>query len=151
MLTHFLAQSDTIKHLNEQAADGSSQLLLGVNGSARAASIAALYQANPRQMLVVTDTQVHADQLFSDLSSLMTNVFNFPAEESLATEIAISSPDLRLQRVASLLALRKGEAKVIVTSLAGVERLLPKPETVDAAKLSLTVGQTYQLNDIKKT
>ncbi|AFS39866.1 transcription-repair coupling factor [Leuconostoc gelidum] len=151
MLTHFLAQSDTIKHLNEQATDGSSQLLLGVNGSARAASVAALYQENPRQMLVVTDTQVHADQLFSDLSSLMTNVFNFPAEESLATEIAISSPDLRLQRVASLLALRKGEAKVIVTSLAGVERLLPKPETVDAAKLSLTVGQTYQLNDIKKT
>ena len=46
MLTHFLAQSDTIKHLNEQAADGSSQLLLGVNGSARAASVAALYEAN---------------------------------------------------------------------------------------------------------
>ena len=90
MLTHFLAQSDTIKHLNEQATDGSSQLLLGVNGSARAASVAALYQENPRQMLVVTDTQVHADQLFSDLSSLMTNVFNFPAEESLATEIALS-------------------------------------------------------------
>ena len=151
MLTHFLAQSDTIKQLSHQATENASQLLLGVNGSARAASIAALYESNPRQILLVTDTQVHADQLYSDLSTLMTNVLNFPAEESIATEIAISSPDLRLQRIACLLALRRGDAKIVVTSLAGVERLLPTPETLDEAHLSIAVGETYRISEIEAT
>ena len=86
---------------------GSAQLLLGVNGTARAASIAALYRKNPRPMLIISDTQVHADQFFDDLSSLLEDlVYNFPAEESIATEMAISSSELRLQRVQTLLALK---------------------------------------------
>lgn len=151
MLTDFLAQTETMTQLNDQATEHSAQLLLGVNGSARAASIASLYAGMPRQMLVMTDTQAHADQLFSDLSGLMDDVLNFPAEESLATEMAISSPDLRLQRIETLLALRRGEMKIVVTSVAGAERLLPKPVTLDEAYLSLTVGQSYDLNDIKAT
>ena len=140
MLTDFLAQSETIQNITTHATEDSTQLLLGVHGSARAASIAALYQAQPRQMLVVTDTQVHADQLLADLSQLTTAAMGFPAEESLATEIAISSPELRMQRVATLLALRRQEKVIVVTSLAGVERLLPKPETLDKASLNLAVG-----------
>ena len=66
VLTDFLAQTDTIKTLNQHARPTTRQLLLGVNGSARAASIAALYQSNPRQMLVITDTQAHADQMLAD-------------------------------------------------------------------------------------
>lgn len=151
MLTDFLAQTEAIQNITTHATTGSVQLLLGVHGSARAASIAALYQAQPRQMLVVTDTQVHADQLFADISQLTSGVINFPAEESLATEMAISSPELRLQRVAALLALRRQEKVIVVTSIAGVERLLPQPATLDQAKLTLTVGQTYQFNAIKAT
>lgn len=149
MLTEFLAQTDTITQLNDQATEYSAQLLLGVNGSARAASIASLYSAKPRQILVVTDTQAHADQLFSDLSGLMDEVLNFPAEESIATEMAISSPDLSLQRMNTLLALRRDEAKIVVTTVAGAERLLPKPTSLDTACLSLTTGKNYALNDIK--
>ncbi|WP_288958212.1 hypothetical protein, partial [uncultured Leuconostoc sp.] len=93
MLTDFLAQSETIQNITTHATEDSTQLLLGVHGSARAASIAALYQAQPRQMLVVTDTQVHADQLLADLSQLTAAAMGFPAEESLATEMAISSPE----------------------------------------------------------
>ena len=80
MLTDFLAQSETIQNITTHATEDSTQLLLGVHGSARAASIAALYQAQPRQMLVVTDTQVHADQLLADLSQLTTAAMGFPAE-----------------------------------------------------------------------
>lgn len=151
MLTDFLAQSEAIQNITTHATEDSTQLLLGVHGSARAASIAALYQAQPRQMLAVTDTQVHADQLLADLSQLTTAAMGFPAEESLATEIAISSPELRMQRVATLLALRRQEKVIVVTSLAGVERLLPKPETLDQASLNLAVGETYALDNIKAT
>jgi transcription-repair coupling factor (superfamily II helicase) len=88
-LIDFLSDTVTIKKLNEQATVGSAQLLLGVNGTARAASIAALYRKNPRPMLIISDTQVHADQFFDDLSSLLEDlVYNFPAEESIATEMS---------------------------------------------------------------
>ncbi len=151
MLTGFLAKTDTIQAITHQATPQSNQLLLGVHSSARAASIAAIYHANPRQLLVVTDTQVHADQLFADLAQLTTAAINFPAEEALATEMAISSPELRLQRVAALLALRRQEPVIVVTSLAGAERLLPQPAALDQAQLTFSVGQTYQFADIKAT
>lgn len=151
VLTDFLAQTDTIKTLNQHARPTTRQLLLGVNGSARAASIAALYQSNPRQMLVITDTQAHADQMLADLSGLTPEAISFPAEESLATEMAISSPELRLQRVLTLLRLRTQQPCIVVTSLAGAERFLPEPSTLDQASLSLTVQARYDIHQIKNT
>lgn len=149
MLIDFLAKTATIEKLNEGATENSSQLLLGVNGSARVASIAALYRAKKKQILVVTDTQVHADQLFSDLSSLVPDVLNFPAEESLATEMAISSPELRLQRVNTLLKLQLAQPTIVVVALSGMERLLPNPQTVNKAQLTLKVGIEYRISTIK--
>ncbi|WP_273708844.1 transcription-repair coupling factor [Leuconostoc mesenteroides] len=151
-LIDFLSDTVTIKKLNEQATVGSTQLLLGVNGTARAASIAALYRKNPRPMLIISDTQVHADQFFDDLSSLLEDlVYNFPAEESIATEMAISSSELRLQRVQTLLALKTEKPIIVVTSLAGAERLVPKKQSLEQAHLHVKVGDAYNLNVIKNT
>ncbi|GMA69534.1 transcription-repair-coupling factor [Leuconostoc litchii] len=150
-LIDFLSQTTTIEKLDNEATAQTTQLLLGVNGSARAASIAALYCKNQRPMLIVSDTQVHADQFFDDVSSLLGDVvYNFPAEESIATEMAISSAELRLQRVQTLLAIEQHKPIIIVTSLAGVERLLPQQKILQQAHLSVRIGDNYSLDEIKK-
>ena len=151
-LVNYLGQTDTIKNLNQQATAQSAQLLLGVNGTARAASIAAMFKVQPRQMLVITDTQAHAEQLYSDLTSLVGDaVYHFPAEESVATEMAISSPELRRQRVQTLIALLANQPMLVVTNLTGIEQLLPAPMTLREAQLKVHVGQNYNLNQIKNT
>lgn len=143
-----LAQATPVQNLIKMG----QQLVLGVNGSARAALIAARYLANPQTMLVVTDTQAHAENLQADLSVLLTdvNVALFATEESLATEMAISSPEAALTRVQAMAALRGEQAVVVVTSAAGLARYLPKVATFEAARLTLAVGQQYAFADLKQ-
>ena len=133
-LVKYLSQTDTIQTIVKQATGAATQLLLGVNGTVKAASIAAIFNANPRQILVIADTQTHAEQLYFDVAALVDDVYQFPAEESVATEMAISSSELRLQRLQTLMALVTGQPMIVVTNLAGAERLLPDMATVTAAR-----------------
>lgn len=150
-LVKYLSQTDTIQTIVKQATGAATQLLLGVNGTVKAASIAAIFNANPRQVLVIADTQTHAEQLYFDVAALVEDVYQFPAEESVATEMAISSPELRLQRLQTLMALVTGQPMIVVTNLAGAERLLPDMATVTAARLTIRVGETYEFSEIKNT
>lgn len=150
-LVKYLSQTDTIQTIVKQATGAATQLLLGVNGTVKAASIAAIFNANPRQILVIADTQTHAEQLYFDVAALVDDVYQFPAEESVATEMAISSSELRLQRLQTLMALVTGQPMIVVTNLAGAERLLPDMATVTAARLTIRVGETYEFSEIKNT
>ncbi|MDI6553826.1 transcription-repair coupling factor [Leuconostoc falkenbergense] len=150
-LVKYLSQTDTIQTIVKQATGAATQLLLGVNGTVKAASIAAIFNANPRQILVIADTQTHAEQLYFDVAALVEDVYQFPAEESVATEMAISSSELRLQRLQTLMALVTGQPMIVVTNLAGAERLLPDMATVTAARLTIRVGETYEFSEIKNT
>ncbi|CAH1855634.1 transcription-repair coupling factor [Convivina intestini] len=150
-LTNFLKNNSTIQKIQEQLKPKSKQLLLGINGTAKAASLAALYAANPQQMVIVTDTQAHLDSLYQDLSQLVDEqvLYTFPAEESLATDLAVHSADFNLQRVAALTALLSGQPLILVTNLAGFSRLLPNPDQLKKATLNLSVGQSYDFNQLK--
>lgn len=81
----------------------------------------AIFNANPRQILVIADTQTHAEQLYFDVAALVDDVYQFPAEESVATRMAISSSELRLKRLQTLMALVTGQPMIVVTNLAGAK------------------------------
>ncbi|MDF7627321.1 transcription-repair coupling factor [Lactobacillaceae bacterium L1_55_11] len=150
-LVDFLKQTPTIQNLKDQEGADSHQLLLGINGTAKPAAVAALYQAKPQPMLLLTDTQAHADALYQDLQNLLGDpVYAFPAEEALASELAVSSADFRLQRLQTLTALRQVDNPVVVTDIAGFTRYLPQVTDFDQAQLTLAVGQTYDFSELKE-
>lgn len=150
-ILNYLKTTPTIKNLNQNIRPKSQQLLLGINGTARAATIASLFSTQPRPMLVITDTQAHAEQLYSDLVQLLSVdvVYHFIAEESLATEMAVSSPELRFMRVTTLLAIQKKQPVIVVANVIGAERLLPAPKILQTAQLNLKVQNQYNLSEIQ--
>ena len=129
----------------------SRQLITGLNGSARTVYVSALFHQLTHSLLIVTDNLFHASQMVDDLNSLLTEdqVFLFPAEEMVASEIATSSPEYRAQRVQALNALLSDQPAIVVTSVSGARRFLPPVDSFKASRLPLTVGHEVDLEKLQ--
>ena len=129
----------------------SRQLITGLNGSARTVYLSALFHQLTHSLLIVTDNLFHASQMVDDLTSLMDDdqVFLFPAEEMMASEIATSSPEYRAQRVQAVNALLRDQPAIVVTSVSGARRFLPPVEQFKAARLPLKVGDDLDLTQVQ--
>ncbi|MFC6293804.1 transcription-repair coupling factor [Lactiplantibacillus daoliensis] len=129
----------------------SRQLITGLNGSARTVYVSALFRQLKHSLLIVTDNLFHASQMVDDLSGLLAEdqVFLFPAEEMVASEIATSSPEYRSQRVQALNALLSDQPAIVVTSVSGARRFLPPVDQFKAARLPLTVGNDVDLEKLQ--
>lgn len=150
-LVNYLTQEKEFQQLTQQEKPGERQLLLGLNGSAKAAGLAALYQNRPRQILVLTDTVAHVEELAQDLTELLGNqaVYRFEAEEAVATELAVSSNNYVADRVAALTALATNQPGVYLTNSAAFCRYEPLAKDLQAACLPLSVGEQYDFAELK--
>lgn len=146
-LENLLAQMPEFAQISNAIRPSKRQLVTGISGSARTLLLSALQQKLTHPQVIVTDTLFHMDQVAADLMNRLPEgkVFEFPAEEMIAAEVATSSPDYRLQRVQALHALMQDENCVVVTSTSGMNRLLPAPEVFKQAALSLKVGSEIEL------
>lgn len=80
------------------------QLVAGLSGSARSLLVATLYQSVQRPILLVTHQLTQAQQLYDDLSEFIDEdeIFLYPVNELIATDLAIASPELKSERIESL-------------------------------------------------
>lgn len=123
------------------------QLITGTAGSARTLLLSAIFRQQQHASIIVTDNNFHMGQLAEDLLNRLPEaaVYQFPAEEMLAAEVATSSPEFRLQRVQALQALINNEHCIVVTSTSGVRRFLPAVQDFKAAVINLAVGDDLDL------
>ncbi|UVI33505.1 transcription-repair coupling factor [Paenibacillus spongiae] len=123
------------------------QLISGLAGSSRQVMIAALGQELNRPMLVVTHNMFAAQKIAEDLVECLSpnDVLLYPANELVAAEAAISSPETLAQRMEVLIRLSQGYRGIIVVPFSGVRRYLPIPEVMAAARARLKVGETTPL------
>src|SRR5699024_9675233 len=130
---------------------GGRHLMTGISGTARTVYLAALQRQTQQPMMIVSDSQFHADQLAEDLQALLgdEHVAVFPAEESLAAELAVTSLDTRLARVNALHLLLTDPQAVIVTGIAGAQRYLPPVKAFQQAQLTLDFDHEYDLKDLE--
>lgn len=150
-LTKYLTNNETITKLTEQQKSGERQLFLGVNGAAKAASLAAIYERRPQPILVLTDTQAHLEDLANDLADLVAeeDLYRFSAEEALATELAVSSNSFVTDRVEALTGLAIGQPGIYLTNLAAFVRYEPQVADFTNAQMRLKVGESYDFQDLK--
>ncbi|MFD0717131.1 transcription-repair coupling factor [Paenibacillus sp. GCM10027626] len=123
------------------------QLVSGLAGSSRQVMIAALSRQLKRPMLVVTHNMFAAQKIAEDLLECLSQdeVLLYPANELVAAEAAISSPETLAQRMDVLVQLSLGYRGVVVVPLSGVRRYLPIPEVMAAARIELKVGETLPM------
>ncbi|MDO4774984.1 MAG: transcription-repair coupling factor [Aerococcaceae bacterium] len=141
-----------VEALNRVSAGEHGQLVTGLDGSARSVMLAQMYQAKPRQLLIVEPIPTHLMQLYDDLTQLLSaeEVLLFPAEEALAMEFSFASLDHAAQRVAALDRLASGEPCVILTSVPGIRKQLTLPQVWRQEVLTLELGMELARPDLER-
>lgn len=127
------------------------QLVTSVTGSARTLLLTSLLEDQKKAQIIVTDSLFHMQELAQDLMNRLPEerVFEFPAEELVAAEVATSSPNYRLQRVEALHALQSGEACVVVTSVSGLRKKLPQPQTFADAAFEINLDTEVNTTEMR--
>jgi len=126
------------------------QLVSGLTGSARSVFIAALQAELQRPIVVMTHNMFSAQKLIEDLEECVPpgELLMYPANESIATEAAVSSPELVSQRIETMYRLANGFRGVLVVPFAGVRRLIVPKETFREASVTAAVGDTMPIDTL---
>ncbi|GIP36337.1 transcription-repair coupling factor [Paenibacillus sp. J2TS4] len=124
------------------------QLIAGLAGSSRQVMIAALAEELKQPILVVTHNMFSAQKIVEDLNEFLPSeqVLLFPAQELLAAETAVSSPETLAQRIDALTRLSAGFRGILVTPYAGLRKLLPKNKVFSEALFTVKVGEELDLD-----
>lgn len=125
------------------------QLISGLAGSSRQLMMASLFEELKRPMMVVTHNMFAAQKIAEDLQETLSpeQVLLYPANELIAAEAAISSPETLAQRIDVLSKLARGFQGVVVVPFAGVRRFLPAQNVFAEAQITVKVGESIQLEE----
>ncbi|WP_199623948.1 transcription-repair coupling factor [Paenibacillus alkalitolerans] len=123
------------------------QMVSGLSGSARSVMIAALHSRLRRPIVVMTHNMFGAQKLAEDLEECLEpgQLLTYPANESIATEAAVSSPELVSQRIRTLSKLSEGFRGVTVVPYAGIRRLVVPSDVFAEAHADAAVGATQPM------
>lgn len=127
-INRYLAESKDIQSIISCIEDGmKEQLIAGLSGSARSLLVANVQQALDRPLLFITHQLNQAEQLYDDLAGLLDEqyVHLYPVNESLASEIAIASPELRGERIKALTSWLNQKSGILIAPIAALKRFLP--------------------------
>ncbi|MBM7569333.1 transcription-repair coupling factor [Paenibacillus sacheonensis] len=147
LLEAYAADTDFVSVVSGIKKGMREQLISGLAGSSRQVMIAALKQELDRPVLVVTHNMFAAQKIAEDLVELLSpgEVLLYPANELVAAEAAISSPETLAQRMDVLIRLSQGFRGIVVVPFSGVRRFLPLSSVMANARIALKVGETLAL------
>jgi len=123
------------------------QLLSGLAGSAKQVVMAALARELERPLVVLAHNLFACQKIAEDLSALLApdEVLLYPANELIAAEGAVASPEMLAQRVDVLTRLAGGFRGVVVVPAAGMRRFLPDPKAFREATMSVRRGDALPM------
>lgn len=127
-LKEYLRESDDIQSVIEGIRSGiNEQLVAGLSGSARALLASLLNETSRKKTIIVTHQLSHAQQLYDDLLEFYqeNEVFLYPVNELLSSEIAFASPELMSQRIDALLGWMQSDQGILIAPVAALKRMLP--------------------------
>ncbi|WP_026908538.1 transcription-repair coupling factor [Paucisalibacillus globulus] len=124
------------------------QLVAGLSGSARSMLVSALEAATTRPILLVTYQLVQAQQLYDDLTVLVDedHVHLYPVNELIASDIAISSPELKSQRIDALTKWTNQKSGILIAPVAALKRILPPIHYWSKYQLTFSEGEEIALD-----
>jgi len=126
------------------------QLVAGLSGSSRTVFISSIFEKLNQSIIIVTYNLLQAQKLYDDLSQLVDedNVYLYAANELIAAEIGIASPELMAQRIETLNFLVSKRKGIVIIPMAGLRKVLPSAEQWKNYQLSFEVGKDIELGSI---
>lgn len=136
----------------ENVKPATKNMLTGLTGSTISLFALDTMKKTDQKVMVVENTNYHANKLYDDLNILDTeHVHLFPVEEAISTEIATSSPEELSQRLDALSFLVSDEPGILVTSTSGIEYALSAKELFEASQYKLVKNEEYNLQSLNST
>lgn len=148
LINAFAADTDVQSVISGIRKGMREQMISGLAGSSRQVLIAALQEDVERPMLVVTHNMFSAQKIAEDLQECLSpeNVLLYPANELVAAEAAVSSPETLAQRMDVLIKLSKGFRGIVVVPFSGVRRYLPISSVMAEAQIAVSVGDSLPID-----
>lgn len=153
LIQAFAADPDVQSILSGIKSGMREQMISGLAGSSRQVLLAALKEEIDRPMLVVAHNMFSAQKIAEDLQECLSaeQVLLYPANELVAAEAAISSPETLAQRTDVLIKLAGGFRGIVVVPFSGVRRYLPAKEMMAGATFTVKVGDELELELFLRT
>lgn len=147
-LQQYFYDNDDFKTVVSGIEEGlKEQLVAGLSGSARTVFTASLYKELNKSILIVTHNLFQAQKVYEDLLNLIKDdVYLYPVNDLIASEVAIASPELKAQRIEVLNRLSEEKHSIVVAPVAGVRRLLPPKTLWKQKQFNLSLGQDIDLD-----
>ncbi|MFI8688602.1 transcription-repair coupling factor [Rossellomorea sp. NPDC077527] len=128
----------------------SEQLVAGLSGSSRTAYIADVYLQTNKSTIVVTHNLFQAQKVYDDLIQFLSEdeVYLYSANELIAAELSVASPELRAQRIEVLNKLSKHQQGVYIVPVAGLRKILPPPSMWATNQIRFKMGEDIDLDEV---
>ena len=122
------------------------QLVAGLSGAARSILVSVINQSVNRPILFVTHQLIQAQQLYEDLTDVLgNNVYLYPVNELISSEIAVASPELLSQRIEALTKWSESQSGVLIAPIAALRRILPPSHYWGKYQLVFKVGEEIDI------
>ncbi|WP_186575711.1 transcription-repair coupling factor [Aquibacillus kalidii] len=140
------SQDDIYSVISGIKSNLNEQLVAGLSGSARSMLASIIKESANKRILLVTHQLMQAQQIYEDLTEISDNdTYLYPVNELVASEIAISSPELKSQRIDALTKWLKTDQGILVAPIAALKRILPPQQYWDKYFLSFKVGESISI------
>ncbi|MBM7650299.1 transcription-repair coupling factor (superfamily II helicase) [Bacillus ectoiniformans] len=144
-----LQNEDTQSILNGISGGLKEQLAAGLSGSSRSLFIAAAYKQTNKPIMVITYNLLQAQKLYDDLLQFVAedDVYLYAANELIAAEMSIASPELRAQRIEVLNHMVNHQNGIYIVPISGVRKLLPPKSQWKSLQKTFTAGEEIDLDE----
>jgi transcription-repair coupling factor (superfamily II helicase) len=148
-LQNLFSTHDDVRSLITGVDEGlREQLVAGLSGSSRSMLISSVYSETKRPILVVTHNLLQAQKLHEDLSNFLPEdeLYIYPANELIAAELSVASPELRSQRIEALNYWSNSSKGIVIVPIPGLRKLLPPKNIWKQHQITLKTGEDIDLD-----
>lgn len=152
-ILELITQQEKVQQWHKGFSESYRQLVTGLNGTAKNFVMASALDGFQKKIFILTPTLYHMTQTAEDLQNILAEekVFTYPVNEVLAAEMAVSSPEARMERIHALnFLVDKQKEGILVTTIAAARKFLPEKETWQNAQLHFQIGMEVDFENLAK-
>lgn len=144
----FMNEEDITSFIDDIKKGQQSQLITGLSGSARPAFIGTIYEEIQKSIYLITPNMLQAQSLYEDLSKLIGEDFvhYYPADEFIAADMAVASPELRAQRIETLDHMLHDQRGIYIIPAAGLRKIVAPKSEWQNMRVTISLGEDLDVD-----
>ena len=110
----------------------------------------AINEFNKKPICIVTYNEINKKKIYEDIKYFTDKVELFPKKEVVTYDYIAESKDLPYKRIEALNEIYSKKNLIVITTIEAIMQKLPSKKTLYKNELKLKVGESYDLEEVKK-